>query len=84
MLKAKIDAGATRAITQFFFDVDGFLRFVDQVRAAGVTIPILPGIMPVTNFKGLARMAGALRHRRCRTGWATCSRGWTTIPTPAG
>ncbi len=58
VLKAKIDAGATRAITQFFFDVDGFLRFVDQVRAAGVTIPILPGIMPVTNFKGLARMAG--------------------------
>jgi len=58
VLKAKIDAGATRAITQFFFDIDGFLRFVDQVRKAGVTIPILPGIMPVTNFKGLARMAG--------------------------
>jgi methylenetetrahydrofolate reductase (NADPH) len=57
VLKAKIDAGATRAITQFFFDVDGFLRFVDQVRRAGVTIPILPGIMPVTNFKGLLRMA---------------------------
>jgi methylenetetrahydrofolate reductase (NADPH) len=58
VLKAKIDAGATRAITQFFFDVDGFLRFVDQVRRAGVTIPILPGIMPVTNFKALTRMAG--------------------------
>jgi len=58
VLKAKIDAGATRAITQFFFDIDGFLRFVDQVRKAGVTIPILPGIMPVSNFKGLQKMAG--------------------------
>jgi methylenetetrahydrofolate reductase (NADPH) len=58
VLKAKVDAGATRAITQFFFDVDGFLRFIDQVRAAGVTIPILPGIMPVSNFKGLVKMAG--------------------------
>ena len=59
VLKAKIDAGATRAITQFFFDVDGFLRFTDQVRKAGVTIPICAGIMPVTNFKGLRRMAAA-------------------------
>ncbi len=59
VLKAKIDAGASRAITNFFFDIDGFLRFADRVRAAGVTIPILPGIMPVTNFKGLVRMAGA-------------------------
>jgi methylenetetrahydrofolate reductase (NADPH) len=57
VLKAKIDAGATRAITQFFFDVDGFLRFMDQVRKAGVTIPVSAGIMPVTNFKGLKRMA---------------------------
>ena len=57
VLKAKIDAGATRAITQFFFDVDGFLRFVDQVRGAGVDIPIVPGVMPVSNFAGLERMA---------------------------
>jgi methylenetetrahydrofolate reductase (NADPH) len=57
VLKAKIDAGATRAITQFFFDVDGFLRFADQVRKAGVTIPICAGIMPVTNFKGLRKMS---------------------------
>ena len=57
VLKAKVDAGATRAITQFFFDVDGFLRFVEQVRKAGVTIPICAGIMPVTNVKGLKRMA---------------------------
>ena len=58
VLKAKVDAGATRAITQFFFDIDGFLRFVDQVRKAGVTIPISPGIMPVSNFRGLVKMAG--------------------------
>src|SRR5579863_9956698 len=57
VLKAKIDAGATRAITQFFFDVDGFLRFADQVRTAGVNIPISVGIMPVSNFKGLKKMA---------------------------
>ncbi|HRD27640.1 MAG TPA: methylenetetrahydrofolate reductase [NAD(P)H] [Caulobacter sp.] len=57
VLKAKVDAGATRAITQFFFDTDVFLRFMDKVRKAGVTIPISPGIMPVSNFKGLQRMA---------------------------
>ena len=61
VLKAKIDAGATRAITQFFFDVDGFLRFIEKVRAAGVTIPISAGIMPVTNFKGLKKMAEPCR-----------------------
>jgi methylenetetrahydrofolate reductase (NADPH) len=57
VLKAKIDAGATRAITQFFFDMDGFLRFMERVRGAGITIPISAGIMPVTNFKGLRNMA---------------------------
>ena len=60
VLKAKIDAGATRAITQFFFDVDGFLRFMEKVRRAGVTIPISPGIMPVTNYAGLRKMAGPI------------------------
>lgn len=49
-LKAKIDAGATRAISQYFFDVEHFLRYMDRVRAAGITIPVLPGILPVTNF----------------------------------
>lgn len=57
VLKAKIDAGATRAITQFFFDIDSYLRFMEQVRSAGVTIPIFAGIMPVTNFNALRRMA---------------------------
>jgi methylenetetrahydrofolate reductase (NADPH) len=60
VLKAKVDAGATRAITQFFFDIDGFLRFMEKVRSAGITIPISPGIMPVTNYKGLKKMAGPI------------------------
>jgi methylenetetrahydrofolate reductase (NADPH) len=60
VLKAKVDAGATRAITQFFYDVEGFLRFMDKVRAAGVTIPVSLGIMPVTNFRGLKKMAGPI------------------------
>jgi methylenetetrahydrofolate reductase (NADPH) len=59
VLKAKQRAGATRAISQFFFDVDAFLRFVDKACRAGVTIPIVPGIMPVTNFAGLKKMARA-------------------------
>jgi methylenetetrahydrofolate reductase (NADPH) len=59
VLKAKAGAGASRAISQFFFDVDAFLRFCDRARRAGVSIPIVPGIMPVTNFKGLQHMARA-------------------------
>ncbi|MEL6506368.1 MAG: methylenetetrahydrofolate reductase [NAD(P)H] [Pseudomonadota bacterium] len=57
LLKAKIDHGATRAITQFFYDNDVYFRFVDRVRKAGITIPIVPGIMPINNFKSLMRMA---------------------------
>ena len=56
-LKRKIDAGATRAITQFFFDNWMYLRFVDRARKAGVAIPIIPGIMPVTNFEQMTRFA---------------------------
>jgi methylenetetrahydrofolate reductase (NADPH) len=58
VLKAKVDAGATRGISQFFYDIDGYLRFMDKVRKAGITIPISPGIMPVSSFKGLQKMAG--------------------------
>ena len=56
-LKRKIDAGADRATTQFFFDPSCFFRFRDKVAAAGMDIEILPGIMPVTNFAAISRMA---------------------------
>ncbi len=56
-LKRKIDAGADRATTQFFFDPECFFRFRDKVAAAGMDIEILPGIMPVTNFAAINRMA---------------------------
>jgi methylenetetrahydrofolate reductase (NADPH) len=56
-LKRKLDAGATRAISNFFFDADSFLHLRDRLTAAGVTAPIVPGIMPVTNFAGAKRMA---------------------------
>ena len=56
-LKQKLDAGASRAITQFFFDVDVFLRFRDRAAAAGIAVPIVPGILPVTNFAQLKRMS---------------------------
>ncbi|WP_339740039.1 methylenetetrahydrofolate reductase [NAD(P)H] [uncultured Maricaulis sp.] len=58
LLKAKIDAGATRAITQFFFEPETFLRFRDRAVQAGIEIPIVPGIMLQPNFKGLTRIAG--------------------------
>jgi len=61
-LKRKVDAGADRAITQFFFDNSVYFRFLDVCAAAGINIPILPGIVPVQNFKqtaGFARRAGA-------------------------
>lgn len=51
MLKAKVDAGATRAITQFFFENDKYFRYLDRVRARGIDVPVVPGILPVQNFK---------------------------------
>ncbi|NRA83874.1 MAG: methylenetetrahydrofolate reductase [Gammaproteobacteria bacterium] len=57
-LKRKVDAGANRAITQFFFDADTFLRFRDRTLAAGIDVDIVPGILPVTNFKQLQKFAG--------------------------
>lgn len=56
-LKRKLDSGATRAITQFFFSSDVYFRFLDKVLAAGITAPIVPGIMPVTNFAAIRRMS---------------------------
>jgi methylenetetrahydrofolate reductase (NADPH) len=61
-LKRKVDAGATRAITQFFFDVDDYFRFLDRALAAGIRVPVVPGILPVTNFRQLQGFAG-----RCGT-----------------
>ncbi|MBB4956008.1 methylenetetrahydrofolate reductase (NADPH) [Agrobacterium vitis] len=58
MLKRKVDNGATRALTQFFFDNDVFERYMERVLAAGITIPVVPGIMPILNLNQLKRFAG--------------------------
>ncbi|MEB2843206.1 methylenetetrahydrofolate reductase [NAD(P)H] [Rhizobiales bacterium RZME27] len=58
MLKRKADNGADRALTQFFFDNDVFERYMDKVRAAGITLPVVPGIMPIQNLSMLKRFAG--------------------------
>ena len=61
-LKAKQDAGATRAITQFFFENEDFLRFRDRAVARGVSMPILPGVLPIEDFEKMTRFAN-----RCQT-----------------
>ncbi len=61
-LKLKVDCGADRIITQFFFDADAFLKFVDKCRSSGINVPIIPGILPVSNYKQVkhfAKMCGA-------------------------
>jgi len=55
--KRKVDAGADSAITQYFFNPDAYFRFIDDCRKIGVEIPIIPGIMPITNYKQLARFS---------------------------
>ena len=64
MLKAKVDAGATRAMTQFFFENDRYFDYLDRVRARGIYIPIVPGILPVQNFKQTKSFRRALRRQR--------------------
>ena len=57
--KAKVDAGADAAITQYFYNVDSYFHFVDEARALGIAVPIVPGIMPINNFSQLARFSDA-------------------------
>ncbi|CAK9887002.1 MAG: 5,10-methylenetetrahydrofolate reductase [Candidatus Erwinia impunctatus] len=68
-LKRKIEAGANRAITQFFFDVENYLRFRDRCVTAGIDVEIVPGILPVSNFKQLQRFAAMTNVRV--PGWMT-------------
>lgn len=58
-LKRKVDAGATRAISQYFFEPAVFLGFVERARAAGISVPIVPGILPVTNFARVQKFSAA-------------------------
>jgi methylenetetrahydrofolate reductase (NADPH) len=58
-LKRKVDAGANRAITQFFFEPDSYFRFLDHCESYGIDVPVVPGILPVTNFATLKNFAGA-------------------------
>ena len=55
--KRKVDAGADAAITQYFFNADAYFRFVDECEALGITIPVIPGIMPIANYAQLARFS---------------------------
>ena len=57
--KRKVEAGANAAITQYFYNVDAYFRFVDEARKAGISVPIVPGIMPIGNFSQLARFSEA-------------------------
>ena len=57
-LKRKLNAGASQAITQFFFSPEAYFRFLDAALAAGISVPIIPGIMPVTSFAAIRRMSG--------------------------
>jgi len=82
LLKKKIDNGATRAITQFFFEADTYFRYLERVRKAGIDIPIVPGIMLQPNFKASSAWP-ACAAPPCRSGWRSSMRGSRTIRKPA-
>jgi methylenetetrahydrofolate reductase (NADPH) len=76
-LKRKVDAGATKAITQFFFEADAFFRFRDDCVAAGIHVPIIPGILPIQSWAGTKRFAarcGARVPARLDEAFATAAR----------
>ena len=83
MLSAKVDAGATRAITQFFFENDRYFRYVDRVRARGIDVPIVPGILAGAELQSGEAASRNAAGRACRAGWRAGSRGSTTIRRPA-
>ena len=58
ILREKVEAGATRAITQFFFDNDAYFRYLDKVRARGIDIPVVPGLLPISNIRSVRAFAG--------------------------
>ena len=57
--KRKIDAGADSAITQFFYNVDAYIRFVENCERKGISVPVIPGVMPITNYRNLSRFASS-------------------------
>ena len=77
-LKAKVDAGADRIITQFCFDNTHFLRFLERARAAGIWVPITPGIVPIHNFRQVAGFAIRTGASGSRLAGAALRRDWRT------
>lgn len=65
VLVLQVDAGADVIVTQLFYDTDIFLKFVNDCRQIGITVPIVPGIMPINNYKGFLRMTGFCKTKVC-------------------
>ena len=78
-LKRKIDAGATRAISQFFFDTDKFPRFLERAERAGITVPIIPGILPITNFTRTVEMAAKFKAFQIKPDMAALAPKFTPV-----
>jgi len=64
-LKEKVDAGAEMIITQLFYDVDVFLKFVQDCKDIGINVPIVPGVMPIMTYGGFKRMTGFCKTKAC-------------------